>query len=336
MLANPLIANSTNSSITNDAFESYEYLYHSNKDSYDSNCYSMWLLISIIAYSLLALASIVDKFLISRKELKPIAYAFYVGVASIFVFLLAPFGLKFPSASQFFLSLFIGVLLNIALIFLYKTLHKGEASRVMPVVGSLVPVFSFIISRLFLGERLGVTQYIAFAFLVFGSALMAFGRSNHRSRKWILGAIFTGFLFSVSWILTKVVYFHQPFISGFIWIRLGAVLGALALLVSSENRRVIFESFKTTKIRIKKIFLLSLIFGPFATFLLNYAVSLSSVTLVNALEGLRYSFLFIFTVIISHKFPHILAEEKTKQIIFYKIFAVALIVGGLYLLVSRG
>lgn len=296
----------------------------------------MWLLISIIAYSLLAFASVVDKFLISRAKLKPVVYAFYVGLAGVFVLALIPFGLNFPGVPQFFLSLFTGVILNIALFFLYKTIEKGEASRVMPIIGVSIPIFSFIISHIFLGERFAMTQYIAFVFLVLGGVLMAFGGDKDHPKKWIWSAVFTGFLFSVSWVLTKFVYSHQSFVSGFIWVRLGAVLGALMLLVSFRNRKAIFESLKTARIKTKKIFLLSLIFGPLATFLLNYAVFLSSVTLVNALEGLRYSFLFIFTVILSYKFPQILKEEETKQIIFYKIFAIALIVSGLYLLVIAG
>lgn len=295
----------------------------------------MWLFISITAYFLLAIASVVDKFLISKTELKPVIYAFWVGLMSIFVFVLIPFGLEFPGAFQFLLSLLTGILLNLALIFLYKTLHKGEASRIMPVIGSSVAVFSLVISYAFLNERLGFAQFAAFAFLVLGSALMAFGWSNGQERKWILSAILTGFIFSVTWVLTKFIYSHQPFISGFIWIRLGAVLGALTLLFSPRNRRAIFGSFRNTGIKTKKIFLIGLAFGPSAVFLLNYAAFLSSVTLVNALEGLRYAFLFVFTLVISHKFPHILAEEKTKQIIFYKISAIASAAIGLYLLIKR-
>ena len=56
-----------------------------------------WLFIAIIAHFLFALGFIIDKFLLSKTVLKPVAYAFYVGLLEIFVLLLIPFGFVVPS-----------------------------------------------------------------------------------------------------------------------------------------------------------------------------------------------------------------------------------------------
>jgi len=53
---------------------------------------------------------------------------------------------------------------------------------------------------------------------------------------------------------------------------------------------------------------------------------------VNALQGLQYVFLLFFAVFLSFKFPNILKEEVSRDVLLQKIIAVLLIGGGLVLL----
>jgi hypothetical protein len=75
--------------------------------------------------------------------------------------------------------------------------------------------------------------------------------------------------------------------------------------------------------------------GALANILQNWAIALSPlvyVSLINALQGIQYAFLLIFTVFISLKFPKILKEEIKSQILIQKIFAIFLIIIGLAIL----
>ncbi|MBX4191713.1 MAG: hypothetical protein KW804_02865, partial [Candidatus Doudnabacteria bacterium] len=74
--------------------------------------------------------------------------------------------------------------------------------------------------------------------------------------------------------------------------------------------------------------------GTVGGFLQNYAVSLGSVSVVNALQGVQFVFLLILTSLLSIYFPKVLKEKISAEILTLKVTAIALISCGLYLLFS--
>ena len=83
------------------------------------------------------------------------------------------------------------------------------------------------------------------------------------------------------------------------------------------------------------IFLFNQGIGAGAFILQNWAIALvplGFLAFINALEGTKYLFLLIFTILLALKFPKILKEEISKKILFQKIIAILLIGGGLVLL----
>ena len=67
----------------------------------------------------------------------------------------------------------------------------------------------------------------------------------------------------------------------------------------------------------------------------NWAIFLAPLAflaIINALQGVQYVFLLIFAVLLSLKFPQILKEEISREIIFQKVVAILLIGGGLVIL----
>src|SRR3989338_4054723 len=133
----------------------------------------MYLLVAIFAYFINAGVYVADKFLLSKKIHSSIAYAFYVGIWSIFNIGLLFFWPWLPNLLELILDLLAGMLFLATLVFWYKALHQSEASRVVPIVGALVPVFSFILSFVFLGETLSQQQLIAFIVLICGGVLIS-------------------------------------------------------------------------------------------------------------------------------------------------------------------
>jgi hypothetical protein len=65
---------------------------------------------------------------------------------------------------------------------------------------------------------------------------------------------------------------------------------------------------------------------------LNYAISLGSVVLVNAMQGMQYVFLLCLTVFFAKTRPHILEEEINWPLFGQKFLAVILIGIGLLIL----
>ena len=145
-------------------------------------------------------------------------------------------------------------------------------------------------------------------------------------------ATLSALLFATSYTLTKHIYDSTEFINGFIWTRLGLILGTLFLLIPKKNREKIFLQEKKSTKKTNGLFLFGQICGGVSFFLINYAFSISSVTLVHALQGLQYTFLFLIVIILSKKFPKALEEKLTTPIVLQKVLAISIISYGLYLL----
>src|SRR4030042_4912334 len=195
-----------------------------------------WILLSISSYFLNAAASIVDKILVSKKIPHPLAYTFYVGLLSVFVVILAPFGLELPPINILIIALSSGIIFLAALNFLFRSLVKGEPSRVFTGFGAMVPLFTLILSFLILKQGLTLMEFSVFLLLT-ASGLLILERKNksffykQEFRKVFIAA----FLFSLSLVLAKFVYLNHPFLSGFIWTRLGSFIAAIAILLPKEN-----------------------------------------------------------------------------------------------------
>lgn len=298
----------------------------------------LWFFLTISSYLILSVVYLIDKYLLTSSISNPKNYSFYVGILSILVLFLIPFvDFNIPEIPQILLSFVAGGFFLIGLFWFYKGLDLFEASRIVPAIGGLVPVFSFGLVYLFSWgkETLSFSEILAFIFLIFGTILITLKKGKFITLKSFKISILAALFFSLSFVLTKYVYLSQPFWSGFIWIRIGTFLTALSFLVvfgkdvlSLHKHK---KSFKTTV-----IFLLNQVLGASSSVLQNFAIflaPLSFIALINALQGTQYVFLLIFAVFLSLKFPNILKEEVSKEILLRKIAAIFFIIIGLSLLI---
>ncbi len=319
----------------------------------------MWLSIAIGAYLINAGVHVADKFLLSKKIHSSITYAFYVGIWSIFNLVLLVFAPWIPTWWELILDLSAGLLFLATLVFWYKALHQSEATRVVPIVGALVPIFSLFLSSLFLGESLSQRQLLAFVVLICGGVLISikhtkfysakiiiakvryvfglvFGEVHAKSRptwRLITNSIISAFFFAAYYVLIKCIYLSQPFIGGFVWSRLGSFLGVmLFLLIPVWRKRIVKhqKGIKTTK-NLSFFFSVRLL-AALAFIMLNWAISLGNVAMVNALQGVQYLFLFLIILVISTKFPRVLREELGGGVMLQKIIGILFVGLGLYML----
>lgn len=301
-----------------------------------------WFIIAIGAYFLNAVAITIDKFLLSKKIPNPAVYAFFIAALSLLALVLIPFGFHFYSLPQILIALVAGLIFTFALLYLFRALSQNEASRITPFMGGLQPLFIFILALIFLGEKLGFQQLIAFFIIISGTILISWqNKSSSANKKAYFLAIISTLLFAISYTLNKYVFINQDFISGFIWTRVGSFLGALLLLFSLKNRQAIKTELKSappaggwrTKKQTRFLFMVGQVAGALSFILINYAIAISSsVALVNALQGLQYVFLLIIVFSLSWQFPNLLEEKMMPIIIIKKIIATALILGGLFIL----
>jgi len=293
----------------------------------------LWLPLAIGAYLLLAVNGVADKFLLSKAVRHPIAYAFYTGITGPFVWVLAPFGLKFLNGTDLLIAILGGACFPVALYFFDTAIQRTSVSRILPIEGGLVPIFTLVLAYLILGERLSGTQMLSFIFLVCGAVLISFRREHGVWHPAALGnATVAAFLFAMSFTLTKYIYDQSNFVSGLIWTRLGFFVASLCFLIPPLWRKYIFDTPKKVSQTNKLLYYGTRLTGMVAGFMQNYAIAIGSVTLVNAMQGTQYAFLLVLTSVLSLRFPRILKEKITPQILAQKITAIILVSLGLVLL----
>jgi len=301
-----------------------------------------WLIVTISFYLILSVVFLVDKYLLTGLIPNPKIYTFYVGTLGILTLIIAPFvNFYIPNPFQIILSLSAGAVFIYALFWFYKALSLFEASRVVPAISGLVPLFTFgLVYFSSLGrETLPFVKMIAFILLVFGSIFITFEKKKIINLKGFKISVLTAFLLSLAFTLTKYVYLEQPFWNGFIWTKIGGLLAAfLFFIFMPEIKEEIFKKKISFQKKTFGIFISNQMVGAGANVLQNWAIALAPlayISIINALQGIQYAFLLIFTLFLSFKFPQILKEEISPKILLQKIAAILLIGGGLALLAFK-
>ena len=320
----------------------------------------MWIFITIGAYFINAGVYVADKFLLSKKIHSSIAYAFYVGIWSVFNAGLLFFWPWMPNLQEMTLDLLAGFLFLITLVFWYKALHQSEASRVVPIVGALVPIFSFILSFVFLGETLSGQQLLAFFILICGGVLISIKHTKvylyqrvvtrfrevvgdivgnvpagaQPTSRILVNSVTAAVFFAAYYVLMKYIYMYQPFVGSFVWSRLGSFIGVLLMLFVPDWRRLIFEQQRGAKTPKNMFYFLTIrLLAAVAFIMINWAISLGNVAIVNALQGVQYLFLFVIILLISNRFPKMLNEQLGGGVLLQKLIGTIMICLGLYLFI---
>lgn len=298
-----------------------------------------WLAVAVLAYFIFAVVFLVDKYLLVGSIKNPKLYTFYTGFLRVLIVFLIPFiDFKVPSISQVILSFLAGAVFVLGLYWFYKGLQLFEPSRVVPAIGGAIPVFTFsLVFLISLGKEIPAPlDLLALLILVCGSVLISYEKAKKVSFESLRISLTAAFLFALFFVFAKYVYLAQPFLQGFIWISLGGFLTALLFLLLKEVRDNLFEVKLKMPKKTMTAFLSNQAAGALANILQNWAVALAPlayVAVVNALQSTQYVFLLGLAVLLSVKFPQILKEEISREVIFQKIIAILLIGGGLVLLV---
>jgi len=297
---------------------------------------TLWLALAIASQFITAGAVLIDKYVLLNKGTigKPIVYAFYVSILSGFVLVLVPFGvISTPSLLVLKLSFGAAVAYIISLLLLYTALKEGQPSDVMPVVGAFTAIFTYMLSMFFLNTDLPPSFALAFLLLIVGSLLISHFRFTFKQ---FMHIVFAGLLFAASTILIKFVFMNTTFIDGFFWSRMANVIGALLLLLIPGTLYAIRTGRKHATHNTKALVLGNKAVNGVAFIMTLYALHLGSATIVNALSGLQFVFLFLFAYVLAHLHPKIFHGEVRPHDFPHKIIGTLFIVAGLAAIVAFG
>lgn len=306
-----------------------------------------WIFLAAGAQVLNALVAIIDKYLVTDEKAlpRPFVYAFYSllvtggwiiiyfvgllpGMSTIgmpqFSNVVSPtiqvVGMSFLAAYTFFM----------ALVSLYNALKHADASDVMPVIGASSAIATFGMSYLFLGTALNINFIWGVLLLAIGTLLV----SQFRFTSTIaLHTIHSGIFFALHYIAMKGLFQETSFDDGFFWSRIGFVLFALSLLLVPTYYKKITGQTKTTTKKTGFLVLLNKVMAGVAAFMLLKATDWGDVAVVQALDGLKFVFIFFISIVFGQYIPAAAGEnEHDLKTIARKFMYVIIICVGFVLL----
>lgn len=291
------------------------------------------VMIAIIAHGLIGASLVWDKVLLRRPETTNLpAYVFWLGFIGIFGLLLIPFGFHVPDNKTIVLAFATGLLHQAAICFYYAALKGGEASQTLAIMGGFSPVATALIALPLLRHPLGGEgSLLAFLLLVAGGFVMFFSEKINL-RRVLPAVLLASGLYGLVNVLQKITFDRTNFVSGYVIFTLGQFVGSLALLLRPSWRKQIFESSEHTQPRSRLWYFVNRFISGVGSFLVFYAISLTSPALVSAITGIRYVIIFLAAYLLTRIGSAWLQENFSGPVLIGKGIATALVVAGLVLL----
>ena len=299
-----------------------------------------WLAVAIAAAAVTAFVSITDSHLIAKRLpsfqsfLAPIGLVHGVVGITIFSANAVPAG---TDTSTVLIAIASGIIRISGALIMLRTLRSEEVSRVMPVANTF-PIFVAILAVPFLGEALGWLQWLAIFITVAGAMLISFQRQSGgggvRLRKSFVSLVVASLFFGIANTLAKYALGDLSF-----WTVYGInalCLGVIFTLFSLRGH--VLREIRDMAGRNKALLLLSLNeFAALAGFLLSFwAMEQGPVSQVSTILATRPAFVFIFALGLSRFYPAVLNEQMGRRTVVLKMVSIALVIGGVALLLLSG
>lgn len=300
----------------------------------------MYILLALIGYTLLALVLVLDKFILTKSVTNPAVYTFYSTIFLLPVLLVYPFGVGRLVGMDWVWALVSGLTFGAALWTMFIAVKRTEATHMNPFIAAMTAVATFALTSAIFHEILPMRANAGIFLLVFSCLLLSFevtSTGRGLSRGYWFG-ILSGMLFAVSHVAAKHIYLLYPFWTGFIWTRAAiGIAGLLLLLLPTVRHQVFLKSATHLKLSRtnKRIVLADKALGIVSAVLVQAAIAMGSVTIVNALVGVEFMVLFLIIYAVTKIKPDWLNEYFTSSEIFMELFAIVLIIfGSLFLIPS--
>ncbi len=295
----------------------------------------LWLIYTLITYFTWACTFTVDKYLLDKKLKNNLNYTIFVGIVNSLVIFLIPFA-DFSKISLIYIifGLFIGSLIFISFIFLFKAVKSDDISIVIPL-GSLKPILVLILSIIFLREVLNSNEIIAFILFFIGGAILSIRELSLRKIKVSPALKYLAInctLSAITAVLIKHLLSIVPVFEGYILFKMGIVITCFAFLFNKKVRKGFKLEFSGLSMKSRSIFISNQIIAMASHYTFSIAISLKSIALINAARGSQLVFVFIITLLVSRFFPNILKEDFNKRIILKKIAGIIFVILALYFL----
>lgn len=299
-----------------------------------------WFLIALLPPALWSVTNHIDKYLLAKYFKGGGVGALMVFSSIIGVFLLPiiiflhPEVLRFDSNSL--LIALNGFLYILAVLPYFYALQKDEASITVPIF-QLIPVFSYVLAYLVLGETLTRLQMLGGTFIVAGAIGISLDLSEKkkvRFKKEVFWLMFlSSLIFALNFLFFKYFAIQSDFWFTSFWEYIGfAIFATLLMIFVKPYRKQFIDVLKTNKVAVLGINGVNEVVNIIAKISFNFASLLTPVTMVWIVNGLQPFFVFLYGVLLTLLFPHISQEDISKKSLYQKIIAILVMFVGTYLI----
>ncbi len=306
-----------------------------------------WILLAAGAQFINAIVAIGDKYLVTDEHAlpRPFVYAFYTCLVTsvwlvIYVIGLLPWAgnlgvpqlsnIHFPTIQVVGMSFLAAYTFFIALVSLYNALKQADASDVMPVIGAVSAICSFILAYALLGASIAPHFLVGIILLATGTFLVSQVRFSSQVA---LVAVHSGVFFALHYIAMKGLFLETSFDDGFFWSRIAFILFALSLLLVPTYSKIIRVHTKATSKRTGVLVFSNKILAGVAAFMLLKATDLGDVAVVQALDGMKFVFILLIGLLVGRFLPASAGEHMSdSRTIIRKFLYVTIICMGFIIL----
>ena len=280
--------------------------------------------------------SAISKTLLKHRFREPFLFFLYI---SLLQAIITPFLWLFvkptiPPVAGLTPLLLAGITGVIAFLFLYSALSGGDASSVMPIMGSKV-IFAGFLATFMLKEKHNWAIYGAAILVAVSIGLLSYSPSTARKSKFSGRPVFLMILCSIVFAFTdNYIARSLKYIDSYnfmIYYNLIIGMGSLAVIPYIKKKKV------TLLLPVKDLWwsLVSGIFLVVATLLLTISFGIAEgVVIPNILVSTRGIFIVIISAVLSYRGSTLL-ETQTRKIFLLRFVASSLIILSIWITLNK-
>lgn len=293
-----------------------------------------WYLFALATPILYSFTNFIDKFLLEKRIKDPLAITAIAGMAAGLLGVIIGIITGFARISLFQTALivFAGILLIFYLLPYFEAMKMEDASRVVPLF-QFIPIFTLILSSIFLQETLTTKQMIGLLIVVAGGVFISskgINGSIFKPRRSLWLMLLASLMYGSVGILFRFVVRDVSYWTAVSYEYIGTGIGGILLFIIPRVRTNIVKQAKQIRSSMG-IITISNGLAVLAQMSEAYAVSLAAVPLVNIIGGVQPLIVLFEGLILTTYFPHLIKEDIRKLVIIHKLASIMLIFLGLYL-----
>ena len=302
-------------------------------------------LLALVAPALWAISNHFDRYIVSKYFKNAgvgtmMIFSSFIGVAVLPVSLFMQKEAFSISPVTALLIALNGCLYLVSVLPYLLALKKSDATVAVPMF-QLIPVISFVLGWVFLGETLTSHQIIGGLLIVLGAIIISFEMEEGKKfkvRKDVLWLMFaSSLLYSFHFLIFKVFAKDTQFWTTEMWENVGFIFFGLFLVFGVRKYRQEFTSIIRTKGKpVIALNTLNEVVNITAKVVFNYATLLVPLALSWVAVGFQPVFVLIYSVFLAIFFPHISNEKVLGKHLVQKLASIAIMIIGVYILHAGG